>query len=141
MTPSSRAARTATCRWSTDKSPTSSRTSRIRRRRRQRPAARTPRPLHPGSDMCAYYVELALRSFKRNPGLTALMVFAIALGISVCMITLTTYRAAAANPAGDRSGILFAPSIDSWDPENAYDDRDKTLAPTMLTYRDARALY
>jgi putative ABC transport system permease protein len=91
--------------------------------------------------MFAYYLELALRSFKRNPGLTALMVFAIALGISVCMITLTTYRAASANPAGDRSGILFSPSIDSWDPDSPYDEDDKALAPTMLTYRDARALH
>jgi putative ABC transport system permease protein len=91
--------------------------------------------------MFAYYLELALRSFKRNPGLTALMVFAIALGISVCMVTLTTYRAAANNPAGNRSGILFAPSIDNWDPENSYDENDKSLAPTMLTYRDARALH
>src|SRR5688572_8307525 len=91
--------------------------------------------------MFAYYLELALRSFKRNPGITALMVFAIALGISVCMVTLTTYRAASANPAGGRSGILFAPSIDSWDPENPFDDDDKSLAPNMLTYRDARALH
>src|SRR5688572_2490789 len=91
--------------------------------------------------MFGYYLELALRSFKRNPGMTALMVFAIALGISVCMITLTAYRAASANPAGDRSGILFAPSIDSWDPDQPYDDDDKTLAPTMLTSRDARALH
>src|SRR5687767_13190870 len=91
--------------------------------------------------MFAYYLSLALASFKRNPGLTALMVLAVALGISVCMITLTTYRAASANPAGDRSGILFAPSIDSWDPDRPYDEDDKTLAPTMLTYRDARALH
>jgi putative ABC transport system permease protein len=69
------------------------------------------------------------------------MVFAIALGISVCMITLTSYRAAANNPAGERSSILFAASIDSWDPENPYEQYDKTLAPTMLTYRDAKALY
>jgi putative ABC transport system permease protein len=69
------------------------------------------------------------------------MVFAIALGISVCMITLTSYRAASANPAGERSGILFAPSIDSWDPNDSYDQNDKTLGPTMLTYRDARALH
>jgi putative ABC transport system permease protein len=91
--------------------------------------------------MFAYYLRLALASFKRNPGLTALMVFAIALGISVCTITLSSYRAAARNPAGDRSGILFAPSIDSWDPDRGYEDDDKTLAPTMLTYRDAKALY
>ena len=91
--------------------------------------------------MFAYYLQLALASFRRNPGLTALMVFAIALGIAVCMITLTTYRAASANPAGDRSSVLFAPSIDSWDPDDPYDEDDKTLAPTMLTFRDARALH
>jgi putative ABC transport system permease protein len=97
--------------------------------------------------MFAYYLSLALASFKRNPGLTALMVFAVALGISVCMITLSSYRAAAKNPAGDRSAILFAPSIDSWDPEEAWESfrkdeaTGKPLAPTQLTYRDARALY
>jgi putative ABC transport system permease protein len=91
--------------------------------------------------MFAYYLRLALASFRRNPGLTALMVFAIALGISVCMITLTSYRAAARNPAGERSGILFSPSVDNWDPDNSYEDDDKTLAPTLLTYRDARAFY
>jgi len=97
--------------------------------------------------MFAYYLRLALASFRRNPGLTALMILAIALGISVCMITLTAYRAAAHNPAGDRSDILFAASIDSWDPNHAYDE-DETdpdtggpVAPTMLTYRDARALF
>jgi putative ABC transport system permease protein len=96
--------------------------------------------------MFAYYLRLALASFKRNPGLTALMVFAIALGISVCMVTLSSYRAAARNPAGDRSSILFAPSLDSWDPKEPYDkgqdeQTGRALAPTMLTYRDARALY
>lgn len=91
--------------------------------------------------MFAYYLRLALASFRRNPGLTALMVFAIALGISVCMITLTSYRAAAHNPAGEHGKVLFAASIDSWDPEHPYEDYDKTLAPTMLTYRDAKALY
>ena len=95
----------------------------------------------PEPEMFAYYLRLALASFRRNPGLTALMVFAIALGISVCMITLTSYRAAAGNPAGDRSGILFAPSIDSWDPENAVRRQTtRRSRPTMLTYRDARAL-
>jgi putative ABC transport system permease protein len=92
--------------------------------------------------MFAYYLRLAIASFRRNPGLTALMVFAIALGISVCMITLTSYRAAAQNPAGERGEVLFAPSIDSWDPERGWEEEeDKTYAPTQLTYRDARALY
>ncbi len=92
--------------------------------------------------MFAYYLRLALASFRRNPGLTTLMIFAIALGISVCMITLTSYRAAAQNPAGERGKVLFAPSIDSWDPEEGWqEDEDKTYAPTQLTYRDARGLF
>ena len=97
--------------------------------------------------MFAYYLSLAIASFKRTPGLTALMVFAMALGISVCMITLSSYRAAAKNPAGDRGEILFAPSMDSWDPEQAWEfwrqdeQTGKPLAPTQLTYRDARGLY
>src|SRR5215510_41485 len=91
--------------------------------------------------MFAYYLRLAFASFRRNPGLTALMVFAIALGISVCMITLTSYRAAAHNPAGEHGKVLFSPSIDSWDPDEPYDDENKSLAPTLLTYNDAKALY
>jgi putative ABC transport system permease protein len=91
--------------------------------------------------MFAYYLRLALASFRRNPGLTALMVFAIALGISVCMITLTSYRAAAHNPAGEHGKVLFSPSIDSWDPDEPYDDENKALAPVLLTYNDAKALY
>ncbi|HEX6637949.1 MAG TPA: ABC transporter permease [Steroidobacteraceae bacterium] len=90
--------------------------------------------------MFGYYLRLALASFRRNPGLTVLMVLAIALGIGVCMVTLTSYRAAANNPAGERSSILFVPSVDNWDPDNPYEKDDKTLAPTALTYRDAKAL-
>lgn len=91
--------------------------------------------------MFGYYLRLAVASFRRNPGLTALMVLAIALGIAVCMVTLTSYRAAAHNPAGERGGVLFSPSLDAWDPENPYDKDDKSLAPDLLTYRDAKALY
>ena len=92
--------------------------------------------------MFAYYLRARAASFRRNPGLTALMVFAIALGISVCMITLTSYRAAAAQPGrrpqrASCSRRRSTAGIRS----NRYDEDDKTLAPTMLTYRDARALY
>ena len=39
--------------------------------------------------MFGYYLDLALRSLKRNKVLTALMVLAIALGIGASMTTLT----------------------------------------------------
>ena len=91
--------------------------------------------------MFAYYLRLALQSFRRNPGLTALMVMAIALGISVCMVTLTSYRAAARIPLPQKNDVLFVPNVDSWDPAQPY-DQDKALnAPDLQTYRDARGLY
>ncbi len=90
--------------------------------------------------MFAYYLSLALRSFRRNPGLTALMVLAIALGIAVCLITLTGYRAAANNPIAHKNDVLFAPAIDSWDPNKPYDRDKPSRQPDLLTYRDAQAL-
>jgi putative ABC transport system permease protein len=44
-----------------------------------------------GNSMFAYYFNLALRSFRRNKVLTALMVLAIALGIGASMTTLTVF--------------------------------------------------
>jgi len=90
--------------------------------------------------MFGYYLRLALASFRRNPGLTALMVMAIALGIAVCLITLTGYRAAAKNPIPHKNDVLFSPAIDSWDPNNPYDKDKPWRQPDLLTYRDAQAL-
>jgi len=90
--------------------------------------------------MFGYYLRLAAGSFRRNPGLTALMIMAIALGIAVCLITLTGYRAAANNPIAHKNDVLFAPAVDGWDPQDPY-DRDKPWRqPDLLTYRDANAL-
>src|SRR5882672_1941401 len=91
--------------------------------------------------MFAYYLRLAVSSFRRNPGLTALMVMAIALGISICMVTLTSYRAAARIPLPDKNDMLFTPNVDSWDPKDPYDKDKPEYAPDLLTYRDARGLY
>jgi putative ABC transport system permease protein len=46
-----------------------------------------------GASMFSYHLDLALRSLKRNPVLTGLMIAAIAFGISACMTTLTALRA------------------------------------------------
>ena len=43
--------------------------------------------------MFNYYFGLALRSLRRNPVLTALMVVTIAVGIGASMTTLTVFRA------------------------------------------------
>jgi putative ABC transport system permease protein len=63
--------------------------------------------------MFAYYLSLALRSFKRNKALTALMVLAIALGIGASMTTLTVFYTLSGNPIPQKSGVLFYPMLDS----------------------------
>lgn len=91
--------------------------------------------------MFGYYLELAFRNLKRNPGLTALMIGAVALGIAVCVMTLTMYRAMSGNPIWWKNDVLYAVTMDFWDPqEPAWDDKPH-LPPTQLTYRDAMAVY
>ncbi len=62
--------------------------------------------------MFAYYLELALRSLKRNKMLTALMVLAIAVGIGASMTTLTVVHLLSGDPLPGRSGQIFYPQID-----------------------------
>jgi putative ABC transport system permease protein len=91
--------------------------------------------------MFSYYLKLASRNLRRNPGLTALMIGAVALGIAVCVMTLTMYRAMSGNPIWWKDDVLFAVTMDSWDPNEAYfDDERAALPPWQLTYRDAMAL-
>jgi putative ABC transport system permease protein len=89
--------------------------------------------------MFGYYTRLAMRSFGRNPGLTSLMVLAIALGIAVCIMTLTVYHAMAGNPIWWKSDRLYAVTMDNWDPSAPYHG-DATLPPPQLTYRDSHYL-
>src|SRR5436305_6788104 len=64
--------------------------------------------------MLAYYFDLALRSFRRNKALTALMVLAIALGIGAAMTTLTVFHVLAADPLPGRSDHLFIVQLDPY---------------------------
>jgi len=62
--------------------------------------------------MFAYYFRLALRSFRRNKVLTALMVIAIALGIGASMTTLTVFHVLSGDPIPQKSDRLFAVQVD-----------------------------
>jgi len=63
--------------------------------------------------MFAYYLDLALRSLKRTPVLSALMVLAIGLGIGASMTMLTVLHVMTGDPLPGRSGMLYAPMIDA----------------------------
>ena len=62
--------------------------------------------------MFGYYFNLALRSFRRNRVLTALMVLAIALGIGACMTTLTTFHVLSGDPMPGKSDRLYYVQLD-----------------------------
>ena len=65
--------------------------------------------------MFAYYLDLALRSLKRNRVLTALMVLAIALGIGASMTTLTVLHVLSGDPLPGRSADIYFPQLDPRD--------------------------
>ncbi|AKK65307.1 ABC transporter ATP-binding protein [Xanthomonas oryzae pv. oryzicola] len=62
--------------------------------------------------MFGYYFTLALRSFRRNKILTALMVLAIALGIGASMTTLTVFCVLSGDPIPQKSDRLFNVLVD-----------------------------
>mgnify|MGYP001313689887 CR=1 FL=1 len=62
--------------------------------------------------MFAYYLNLALRSFRRNPVLTLLMVLTIATGIGATMTTLTLYYVLSSDPIPHKSRQLFYPRLE-----------------------------
>jgi putative ABC transport system permease protein len=88
--------------------------------------------------MLGYYTRLAFRSFGRNPGITALMVLAIALGIAVCIMTLTVFHAMSGNPIWWKNDRLYAVTMDNWDPTQAFEKKRPDLPPPIMTYKDAR---
>jgi putative ABC transport system permease protein len=65
-----------------------------------------------GNSLFGYYFQLALRSFKRNKALTALMVLAIALGIGASMTTLTVFHVLSGDPIPQKSDRLFYVQMD-----------------------------
>jgi putative ABC transport system permease protein len=90
--------------------------------------------------MFSYNVKLALKSMRRNPIMTALMVTAIAVGIGVSMTTLTVYYLMNSNPIPEKSDNLFAITMDSWSPLRPFDDDDPERAPHQVTFHDAERL-
>jgi putative ABC transport system permease protein len=89
--------------------------------------------------MLGYYLNLALRSFRRNVALTALMIVAVGVGIGASMTMLTTLRAMSGDPIPDKESKLFVPQIDTYGPDSRHGSVDDRL-PDRLSYGDAVAL-
>jgi putative ABC transport system permease protein len=85
---------------------------------------------------------MALRSLRRNPYLSALMIATLAVGITASMIAVTLHHARAGHPIPWKDDTLFAVTLDprDTDPERGA-SRHPEYPPLQLTYRDAHALY
>ncbi|QWP76974.1 ABC transporter permease [Lysobacter sp. K5869] len=90
-----------------------------------------------GNSQFAYYLQLALRSFKRNKVLTALMVLAIALGIGAAMTTLTVFYVLSGDPLPGHSQNLYQPRLD---PQSMTGYIPGAEPPDALSRLDAQAL-
>ena len=86
-----------------------------------------------------YYLDLALRSLKRNPVLTGLMITAIGFGIGTSMTSLSVSRAMSGDPIPGKSQQLFMVQIDNLGPENRREGSEDGLDEYM-SYIDAVGL-
>ncbi|MGH8145002.1 MAG: ABC transporter permease [Rhodanobacteraceae bacterium] len=86
--------------------------------------------------MLGHYLHLAIRSLRRAPVLTTLMVVTIGLGIGGSMTVITVFRAMSGDPIPAKSARLFVPQIDPWGHGHGFGDQP----PDQLTYLDVQQL-
>lgn len=89
--------------------------------------------------MLSYYLNLAIRSLKRNRALTALMILTIAVGIGATMTTLTVFKTLAGDPIPQKSDVLFRVQLDI-EPGTPDAGQEKLEPPTDLSRLDAETL-
>ena len=93
--------------------------------------------------MLAHDLRMALRSLRRTPYVSVMMIGALAVGITASMIAITLYHARTGHPIPWKEHTLFAVALDPRDPDPAGQpsDPDEQNPPPQLTYQDAQALY
>ena len=84
--------------------------------------------------MFHYYFLLGVRSLRRNPALTALMVLTLAIGVAASIATLAILHVMSGDPMPDKSERLFVPLVDNG-PLEGYTPGDRTNR--QLSYKDA----
>ncbi len=89
--------------------------------------------------MFGYYLDLAIRSLRRNKVLTTLMVLALALGIGASITTLTVLRLLSSDPLPQKSAQLFYPQVDPYPGNQPFSRTGKKL-PWLMGYVDAMNL-
>jgi putative ABC transport system permease protein len=89
--------------------------------------------------MFSYYFMLGVRSLRRNPALTALMVLTLAIGVAASVSTVTILHVMSSNPIPQKSDRLFIPLIDNG-PLDGYNPADSAHDFDQMSYIDASNL-
>ena len=88
--------------------------------------------------MFSYYLKLGVRSLRRNPALTALMVVTLAIGVAASVSTITILHIMSSNPIPQKSERLFVPLVDNG-PLEGYNPADKERnRDDQLSYIDVQ---
>lgn len=85
--------------------------------------------------MFTYYLQMAIKSLKRNLPSTFLMVLAIAFGIGISMTALTLSHVRGSNPIPEKSTQLFSLQLQSSGKTSTWQASDNL--PVQVTYQDA----
>jgi len=85
--------------------------------------------------MFGYYFRLGVRSLRRNPALTALMVVTLAVGVAASVSTLTILHMMSSDPIPQKSSRLFVPLIDNGPVEGYTPGEDPD--DIQISYKDA----
>jgi putative ABC transport system permease protein len=87
--------------------------------------------------MFAYYFQLGLRSLRRHPVLTGLVIITIAFGVGSSMTAYSLYRGMSGDPIPWKSSRLYFPQVDGWGPQARDGDGEP---PEALDYIEASNL-
>src|SRR4051812_8672478 len=90
--------------------------------------------------MFRYHLLLGLRSLRRNPVLTALMVLTLAIGVAASMSTLTVLHVMSGDPIPSKSERLIVPLLDVAPLKGYVPGEKKPFFHNQVTYRDSMAM-
>ena len=94
--------------------------------------------------MVRYNLQIAAKSLRRNPILTAVIIAGIALGICVSTTFTTVRHMFTRDPLPGKSDRVFYVRLDNWDKDEAYPQSSDTgnvhRVPPQIPYKDAAEL-
>jgi putative ABC transport system permease protein len=90
--------------------------------------------------MFRYHLMLGVRSLRRNPILTALMVLTLAIGVAASMSTLTVLHVMSGDPIPAKSDRLVVPMLDNAELQGYVPGEKRAFYHNQVTYQDSMAM-